>query len=532
MEVRSKRQQGKIRYHVSQAGYIADLLRSYPQEATKLTMIPATKEFLCDEEEEDHGSEDQGEQDEHFVKSAQKIVGELLWLMSRTRPDVGFATVHVCMNAVKRTKVALELGKYVVRYLAATQSLGLTFSGDGPPVLAYSDSSYAPNGNRSFGCSATSFGCSATSVFGGFVAWRMSKQPTISLSNAESELYELVNAYQQSAGIKVWLDEVLPINDTKLRVDNQAAVGLATTAPRSWKTRHLKARCRFIRQEYESGRLDLAFTPGEVQAADLGTKPVPLPRLRELRKQWGMQTVAEFLEDEVEQLNAKAQSSQPGVSIGIVRLMVIMAMIQRGQSAETYNKPPIPYNRSVEFYFLLMLAGVALLGVWEGVKWAVRRVFSDELQEAKIKKLARIREETTKAVREELSAMSSSASSTSTTTITEAVRPPPTKAIGTPRVQDEGPQVVPTTPPRARPQPEDNRDLREVLERAPLRRERNFVRFDQEFYMSGHGDRLHVTTNCHGLRHTNQARIKRFRLCHYCDQRHPLHWNGPPVQGG
>ena len=255
MEVRSKRVQGKIRYHVSQAGYIADLLRSYPQEATKPTMIPATKELLCDEEEEDHGSEDQGEQDEHFVKSAQKIAGELLWLMSRTRPDVGFATVHVCMNAVKRPKVALELGKYVVRYLAATQSLGLTFSRDGPPVLAYSDSSYAPNGNRSFGCSATS-------VFGGFVAWRMSKQPTISLSSAESELYELVNAYQQSAGIKVWLDEVLPINDTKLRVDSQAAVGLATTAPGSWKPRHLKTRCRFIRQEYESGRLDPGFHPG------------------------------------------------------------------------------------------------------------------------------------------------------------------------------------------------------------------------------------------------------------------------------
>ena len=41
-----------------------------------------------------------------------------------------------------------------------------------------------------------------------------------------------------------------------------------------------------------------------------------------------------------------------------------------------------------------MLAGVALLGVWEGAKWMARKLWSDELQEAKIRKLARIREET------------------------------------------------------------------------------------------------------------------------------------------
>ena len=527
MEVRARRMQGKIQYHISQGGYIADLLRSYPQEAGKPTMIPATKELICDEEEEDHNKEVHGEPEDALVKSAQKTAGELLWLVSRTRPDIGFATVHVCMNAAKRPQVALELGKYVIRYLAATMEVGLTYTGVGPPVLAYSDSSYAPNGNRSFGCSATS-------VFGGFVAWKMGKQPTVSLSSAESELYELVNAYQQSAGIKAWLDEVYQTNETKLRVDNQAAVGLATTAPGSWKTRHLKTRCRVIRQEYESGRLDLAFTPGEAQAADMGTKPLPFPRLRELRKQWGMQTVEEFLEEGGGQRDERAIGSNPSVSMNMVRLMVMMAMIQKTQSAETYHKPPIPHDGSVEFYALLMLAGVALLGVWEGLKWAARKALGDELQEAKIRKLARIREETTKAVRDELSAMSSSASSTSTPTVAEAPRPVPQKAVEAPRAQDEGSRAMPTTPPRARPQPghDNDQDLREALQRAPPRRERDLVRFDQEFYMSEHGDRLHVTNNCHGLRYANQARMKRLRMCHYCEQRHPLHWNGPPGLGG
>ena len=184
-----------------------------------------------------------------------------------------------------------------------------------------------------------------------------------------------------------------------------------------------------------------------------------------------------------------------------------------------------------------MLAGVALLGAWEGVKWAVRKIFTDELQEAKIKKLARIREETAKAVRDELSAMSSLASSAATSTTVEPQAPQspmPPRAVETTRERSEGSRATATMLPGTQPQIryEEDPDLREALERAPQRWERNFVRFDQEFYMSEHGDRVHVTNHCHGLRHANQARMKRLRLCHYCDQRRPLHWEGAPPQGG
>ena len=75
MEVRARRTQGKIQYHISQGGYIADLLRSYPQEAGKPTMIPATKELICDKEEEDHDKETREEPEEALVKSAQKVGG-------------------------------------------------------------------------------------------------------------------------------------------------------------------------------------------------------------------------------------------------------------------------------------------------------------------------------------------------------------------------------------------------------------------------------------------------------------------------
>ena len=59
-----------------------------------------------------------------------------------------------------------------------------------------------------------------------------------------------------------------------LRVDNTAACGLATTSPGSWKTRHLKVKARHLRMETSEGRIKVIHTPGDVQVADMGTKPV------------------------------------------------------------------------------------------------------------------------------------------------------------------------------------------------------------------------------------------------------------------
>ncbi|CAE7529331.1 GIP, partial [Symbiodinium necroappetens] len=226
-------------FHVSQGSYVGELLKSYPAEASRPSQVPATKDTmpLQDDLDEEEGNE-QGDPDPGQVKQAQRIAGELLWLVTRTRPDIGYATAHVCGAALKSPAAALRLGKMVMRYLAATPTWGLTYNGVGEPVEAFSDASFAPQGDRSFGCVTTT-------TYGGFAAWRMTKQPTVVLSAAEAELVELVNASQQAAGLQAWVEEASPEDSGKpliLRVDNTAACGLATTAPGSWKTRHLKVK--------------------------------------------------------------------------------------------------------------------------------------------------------------------------------------------------------------------------------------------------------------------------------------------------
>ncbi|CAE7947550.1 RE1, partial [Symbiodinium sp. KB8] len=391
-------------FHVSQGSYVGELLKSYPMEASRPSQVPATKDTMpsSDDQDEEEVSEQEGP-DPSQVKQAQRMAGELLWLVARTRPDIGYATAHVCATALKSPTAAIRLGKMVVRYLAATPTWGLTYNGVGEPVEAYSDASFAPQGDRSFGCVTTA-------TYGGFAAWRMTKQPTVVLSAAEAELVELVNASQQAAGLQARVEEVSPQDAGKpliLRVDNTAACGLATTSPGSWKTRHLKVKARHLRFETNEGRIKVVHTPGEVQAADMGTKPVPVARLVDLRKLWGMCAAEDFEADEEEVI---VRSLKGGDYYDLLRMMAWMMMASRIPGVKAtgiYNKKPLDYDGSVEFYVLMLVAGIALLAVWEAMKWVAQRLFGeDEATVAKARRLLRIRNQASKALQQELESMS------------------------------------------------------------------------------------------------------------------------------
>ncbi|CAE7191630.1 unnamed protein product [Symbiodinium sp. KB8] len=395
-------------FHVSQGSYVGELLKSYPAEMSRPSQVPATKDTMPLQEDldEEEGNE-QGDPDPGQVKQAQRIAGELLWLVTRTRPDIGYATAHVCGAALKSPAAALRLGKMVMRYLAATPTWGLTYNGVGEPVEAFSDASFAPQGDRSFGCVTTT-------TYGGFAAWRMTKQPTVVLSAAEAELVELVNASQQAAGLQAWVEEASPEDSGKpliLRVDNTAACGLATTAPGSWKTRHLKVKARHLRFETSEGRIKVVHTPGEVQAADMGTKPVPAARLVDLRKLWGMCSAEDFEADEEEVI---IRSLKGGDYYDLLRMMAWMMMVSkipRAESVDIYHKKPLDYDGSMEFYAVMLVGGIALLAIWEALKWVVQKLFGeDEATVMRAKRLLRIRSQATKALQQELESMSASSS--------------------------------------------------------------------------------------------------------------------------
>ena len=146
-------------------------------------------------------------------------------------------------------------------------------------MAVYSDDSYAPGGGRSFGDTMAQISEMP-------VARRASKQPVLTLSVVEAELYEGCSAVQWGLGVSTLLSELDLHPVMHLRIDNAAPQGLASEAPASWKTRHLWIRARFVRQEVAAQRLVISHMCGSWQMADLGTKAFDLPKFKALLDLW------------------------------------------------------------------------------------------------------------------------------------------------------------------------------------------------------------------------------------------------------
>ena len=140
----------------------------------------------------------------------------------------------------------------------------------------YTDSSYGPGGLESQGTVVVMWGRSP-------MMWKAGRQPSPALSTAESELSEAIEGLTMGDSVDVLLQEMVRRSYGRvIKVDNQAAVSLLSEPAGSWRTRHLRLRAAHLRW-----RLSRAV-PGSEQIADVGTKPMTAPKLREMRRMLGM----------------------------------------------------------------------------------------------------------------------------------------------------------------------------------------------------------------------------------------------------
>ena len=61
------------------------------------------------------------------MQAAQKAAGEVLWLTTKTRPDLMFVTSRMSSAVTKEPRRTVELGKQVRKYLHKTVDMGLWF---------------------------------------------------------------------------------------------------------------------------------------------------------------------------------------------------------------------------------------------------------------------------------------------------------------------------------------------------------------------------------------------------------------------
>ncbi|CAE7295309.1 RE1 [Symbiodinium sp. CCMP2592] len=217
-------------FSLDQEAYVDELVRSYALPETSRSKVVCPKELLFNE----GGSEDK-EQDEKVVRAAQKIAGECLWLSQRTRADIAYTTGVLCSMVSKDPHGALAVGRRVLSYLAHTKGYKLHLIPDpeAPPVRVFTDASFSPQGEHSYGGHIVE-------VYGVPVLWRASKQALISLSSAESELIQAVEgATYAEALMTVLCDLRIPCSGAELNLDNTASISFIEGSGNQ-RTRHLK----------------------------------------------------------------------------------------------------------------------------------------------------------------------------------------------------------------------------------------------------------------------------------------------------
>jgi hypothetical protein len=345
-------------WFVTQESYVKDLLERYDQEKDekkqKIRKVPISRDLAAMEEDPKPPSLQR-------VRQCQKEVGELLWLVTRTRPDLMFSIARMGANVTKATAAVLEAAAQTRDYLRGTVSHGLKFGEEREKEVAiqvWSDASFAPEGEESHGCFTVMVNQSV-------LFWRSGRQPSITLSTAEAELNELIEGMNAGEAVSVILQELLDEVKRIAWSDSQSAIAILTSESGSWRTRHLRMRAAYAKQAVFTGDWQVSHSPGEDLNADIGTKALTSVRLEKLKSLLCMASKPSISEEAGQEgpTEETSESRKDGAEIKVaqaalaVKLLTMAAMISVGKSQEDEEEE----TESMKEFNMMMVAFAILI---------------------------------------------------------------------------------------------------------------------------------------------------------------------------
>eukprot|EP00435_Cladocopium_sp_Y103_P059403 s85_g21.t1 len=262
---------------------------SYEEELVKKWGVEKASQHLdfklpSPEEEAEFGKAE----DVELVRKAQACTGALLWLATRTCPELSIGVSAISRLCTKAPELSISIGLKMMAYLLRPTK-GLVYASHPGPqfgernqlsqprcertIKAFSDISYASTkGYRSVQGQVYYYA-------GAPVMWNTNRQPFPTQSTAESELVSLCEALAggraTSALVAAVRDEPESGLVKHLWGDNAAAITLATGEGQgSWRTRHLRIRAAILRAALRSEDWHLGYLSARELVADSFTKVV------------------------------------------------------------------------------------------------------------------------------------------------------------------------------------------------------------------------------------------------------------------
>lgn len=261
---------------VDQEGYVRQVLEQYGMDQCRPVDTPGTKLELLQEGSEEERADAKGavEHSHMTLANYSSVVGALQYLASSTRPDIATAVNTLGSFNADPRPCHLRALKRIMRYLAGTAALGITYTRTEDGVFrlcVYSDSDWA--GDPSDRRSITGY---VMQLCGGAISWYSKKQSTVSLSSTEAEY----NAGAETAREVTWLRALLTDmgeeqkHPTIVQIDNQGAIAMGNGSGSVDRRKHIDVKHHYLKEKVEMGILELVYVPSASNLADIFTKPL------------------------------------------------------------------------------------------------------------------------------------------------------------------------------------------------------------------------------------------------------------------
>ena len=237
-------------------------------------------EFIGDEHKTSNTPEDQvklNKKDGELltqtgIQRYQGITGSLIYAAISTRPDIAHAVNMISRYMSQPTQTHMNAATKILRYLSQSTDMGLLYDcndSESVSVTAYCDSDWGGCADDSK--STTGF---CTFVNDNLIAWNTHKQQTVALSSAEAELMAIVDVVKEVEWCEMILTEMnFKVNEpTIIFVDNQSAIKMVENDVEHDRSKHIRIKFHYIRQQIQEKRIKITWTPTTQQLADIFTK--------------------------------------------------------------------------------------------------------------------------------------------------------------------------------------------------------------------------------------------------------------------
>ena len=232
-----------------------------------------------------------------FTHLYQRKIGSILYPAIITRPDIAFTAARLSSFLTNPSPDHMAAANRCIQYLYGSRHLAILFDGLNNPeekaFKVYTDALFADDMQDRKSTQGYLF-----TLFGGPIAWKSGKQPTVTTSSTEAELLALSTAAKEAiAAVRLFRDVRLQLNEgLTIWCDNKQIIRLVNDDMMRIQSelRHVDIHNCWVRQEAKKGQFEVKYLPTNEMPADGLTKALDKGKFERFVAQLGLTLLPEI----------------------------------------------------------------------------------------------------------------------------------------------------------------------------------------------------------------------------------------------